>query len=228
MTNQPKINIEQTSIAEPIIEETMYDRNLREVYDKIKSPEVALRQVQKWQEKLLDVAITDVVVDLPTYLHKEYYLAIKSKCDKLVVRIDEDDYVKSKKGPNRPTVEYPRRVKESAHSQYVDLITSKSSGNLDWIKYYRPDIIVKSTTSGAKLIKEIEELQQIAREINLDLQIIILDESCHEVPMEQALAKAVEYDKNKFGEEKFSGSIIERKIQDNFVLNNQNNLTCDL
>jgi bifunctional ADP-heptose synthase (sugar kinase/adenylyltransferase) len=210
------------------IERSALQKQLDQIYSKIVSPSRAIYQARMWQAEKQKVAVIDTVFDLPTYLHKEYSLAVKQYCDKLICRIDTDEHVKEKKGQNKPYINLENRQKETAHSPYIDLITTKSQGGTDWIKYFQPNIIVKSTTSGAKLMQEIEELELLAKNLRLDLEIIILDENCELVERSEALLKAIEYDNTKYREDRFSGSVIAKKIQDGFVLDNQSDLTCDI
>lgn len=201
--------------------QTKQEIALQEVYSKITTPNIALRQVQKWQEAGDKVVVTDVVCDLYHRAHSEYFLAAKLLGDKLLVRVDTDDYVASKKDPEGPLVNYPNRVKNLAHIPYIDSITSKSTGGLDWIKFYKPDVLIKSTTSGEKLIRDIDEIKVILSENNIDCRIIVLDANCNEVEESQWLSKAIEYDLNKLSPEKNSGSTIKaeyaRRLQERQV-----------
>ena len=210
------------------LEKSNLQKQLDQIYSKIVSPAKAIYQTRMWQAQKQKVAVIDTVFDLPTYLHKEYSLAVKNYSNKLICRIDTDEYVKTKKGENKPYINLENRQKETAHNTYIDLITTKSEGGINWIKYYRPDILVKSTTSGVKLIQEIEEIEQLSKQINLNLEIIILDENCERAERSEALSKAIEYDNTKFRKDRFSGSVNAKKIEEAYILQNQSNLTCDL
>lgn len=203
-------------------------QTLDKIYSKIVLQGQAIFQTMKWQQQGLTVAVIDTVFDLPTYKHKEYTVAVKRYCDKLVCRIDTDKHVREKKGENKPYIDLEKRQKDACYNPYIDLITTKEKGGIDWIKYYRPNVVVKSITSGSKLVAEIEELEKLADTTALDLKIIILDENCNEVSKEEALILASNYENNKYTDDKFSGSVIARKIQDSFILENQDNLRCDI
>jgi bifunctional ADP-heptose synthase (sugar kinase/adenylyltransferase) len=218
-----------------IIHETPAQAPRFEVYNKIVTPVQAIKQTRDWQRQGLKVAVTDVVCDIPQHLHKEYLATIASLSNKLVVRVDTDKHAKEKKGhPKLPpeldkpynTLEY--RQKDLAHLPYVDLITEKAHGSLNWISIFKPDIIIKSTTSGQKLIAEIKELQELIVVLGQPTQIIILDENCDVVDHSEALDKAIEYDNNKYDKKHHSGSTITKKIEDRFMALNQDNLKCDI
>ncbi len=218
-----------SELPNQIIEkQSQLQQNLDIIYSKIVSPEKAIYQCHNWQKDGATVAVYDCVFDLPTYKHKEYMLAIKRYSSYSIVRLDTDEYVKSKKGPNKPYITLEDRQKETAHSNWVDLITTKSNGSNDWIRYYKPDLIFKSTTSGEKLISELSEIENLIKACNLQTQIIILDENCEFVERSEALSKAIDYDNTKFDEGRMSGSIIVKNITDGFIKDNQSNLTCDI
>ncbi len=211
-------NVEKMPTQKPVFE----------AYDKIKNVGDTLRQVRNWQDQKQSVVVVDVVCDIAHYLHKEYFAVTKSLADKLVVRVDTDEYVKSKKGERRPynTLEY--RQKDLAHLQYIDTVTTKSDGGLKWVEIYKPDFVVKSTTSGAKLIAEIEQIEALIKQNKLLTQIIILDENCQLVDRELALDKALKYDQTKYDAGRHSGSVIERMIRNGYMIDNQADLSCDI
>jgi bifunctional ADP-heptose synthase (sugar kinase/adenylyltransferase) len=226
MTNdQPKFNLEQVNREQPL-----YNQKLQEIYSKIVTTGVALRQVQKWQEEGNRVVITDVVCDIYHRAHSEYFLSAKLLGDKLLVRVDTDAHVAEKKDPEGPLVNYKNRTENLAHIPYIDMITSKSSGGLDWIKFYRPNVLIKSTTSGVKLIKDIDDIKIILKENNIDCQIIVADEQQNIVPESEWISKAIEYDNTKLSPEKNSGSTIKneyaRRLQSRQV--EKEYLQCDI
>jgi glycerol-3-phosphate cytidylyltransferase-like family protein len=193
-------------------------------YDIITNPGQALRQVREWQGQGLKVAITDVVCDILHYRHFEYFEAIKQHADKLLVRVDTSELVQSKKDSRGSIVPLEYRLKALAHIRTVDLLTVKNRMGLEWVDIYKPDIVIKSTTSGVKVVKEIEELASLQHQPEL----ILFDQDNNLVPLDRAEAEARAYDDNKYSGDKFSGSIIKQEIKDRFQEDIAEYLTCDL
>jgi glycerol-3-phosphate cytidylyltransferase-like family protein len=193
-------------------------------YDIITNPGQALRQVREWQEQGLRVAITDVVCDILHYRHFEYFEAIKQYADRLLVRADTSELVANKKDSRGSIVPLEFRLKALAHIRHVDLLTVKNRMGLEWVDVYQPDVIIKSTTSGVKVVNEIEELASLQHQPEL----ILFDQDNNIVPLDKAEAEARAYDQDKYGVDKFSGSVIKQEIKDRYQNDIAEYLTCDL
>lgn len=88
---------------------------------------------------------TSGVFDLLHSGHAEYLAKAKALGDILVVGVDVDEWVRARKGPNRPVRPFKERVRILAHFRHVDILASQL-GNLHEI--VRPDILVASESTA--------------------------------------------------------------------------------
>lgn len=108
----------------------------------------------------LSIALTSGTYDLLHIGHMRYLEQAKKCGDILIVGVDSDKKVKSRKGPDRPVVSEDERVGGLAHLRSVDLITLKEADEPKWdlIKRVHPDtLIVTRETYDDKTLDELAE-----------------------------------------------------------------------
>lgn len=117
------------------------------------------------------IVLTQGVWDLIHEGHALYLEAAKRQGDILIVGVDSDELTKKRKGPRRPIVPEPERIRMVSHLRDVDLITVRqvnhNIGKL--IRVVRPDVLVvsKSTKDFTKKMKE--EYKAVCGDV-IDLQ----------------------------------------------------------
>lgn len=103
------------------------------------------------------IVLTQGTFDFIHIGHFLYLEKAKNCGDVLVVGIDSDDKVRSRKGPERPIVSQNERVEMLTHVRHVDLVAIKDKEAPKWelIKLLRPDVLVatKETYTPAEIIK---------------------------------------------------------------------------
>ena len=210
-------------MSEKTPNQTQNKPSFEKVYQKIKSPAQAKIESLKWRNRGESVVVIDVVCDILHKKHFEYFHEVSRLADRMIVRMVE----KTKKHKDGSIVSYQNRAEALAHSPYIDTITSMQDGdNLDWISEYKPTTIVKSTTSGAKVINQINDLQGL--KLDYEPKIIVMDHDCLFVPLDQAEAQGQYFDENKHSFGGISSTAIKKTIIDRDRLDNQEFLQCDI
>ncbi|MGD0977295.1 MAG: adenylyltransferase/cytidyltransferase family protein [Minisyncoccia bacterium] len=99
--------------------------------------------------------------------HATYLEKAKDLGDILIVGVDSDEKVRTRKGENRPIVPESERMMILAHLRHVDLITLKNIDDKKWqlIKTIRPDILVISKTTKSHTQEEIEAMKEYCGEV---------------------------------------------------------------
>ena len=128
-------------------------------------PEEILIEVQRLKDTGLKVVLTTGSFDIIHIGHCRYLREAKSLGDVLVVGVESDEKVRSRKGPTRPVVPGEERYEMLAHTRYVDLITVKEVDKPKWhlIKLLRPSVL--QAVEGTYTSKELEELKEFCGEI---------------------------------------------------------------
>jgi len=87
--------------------------------------------------------------------HAKYLEAAKREGDILIVGIDDDEKITSRKGPNRPVVSEEERMQILAHCRHVDVIVLKKLKDAKFrlLKAVRPDVLIVSETTKHKKSK---------------------------------------------------------------------------
>lgn len=100
-------------------------------------------EVERLKGLNLRVVLTMGSFDILHIGHSRYLKAGKSLGDVLVVGIETDEKVRSRKGPRRPVVPESERIEMVAHTRYADLITIKNKDDPKWhlIKLLRPTVL---------------------------------------------------------------------------------------
>ena len=124
-----------------------------EDYDQIETTVRALKTLN------LKVVLTSGSFDIIHEGHSMYLEAARRFGDFLIVGLDSDDKIRSRKGPNRPAVPEMERLRMVTHQRGVGLVTLKHVYHPRWqlIKTVRPDVLVATEdTYTAAEIKELE------------------------------------------------------------------------
>lgn len=114
--------------------------------------------VSLWKKLGLKIVLTSGTFDLFHVGHAKYLERAKALGDLLIVGVDSDAKVKSRKGPHRPIVPELERIEILTHIRHVDVITLK--GHKDpkdhLIRLVHPDVLVtsESTKHHKKDLKE--------------------------------------------------------------------------
>lgn len=180
-------------------------------YSKIVNESEAILTIQRWKQSGLTTVMTDAVLDIPHYRHADYFMVCANYGDKLLVRINSDEFVAQRKDPRGPIIKWSERAKMAAHYPYIDLITTKTIGGWQYLDIFKPDIVIKSITSGIEVLDEINQILPTIDESNTKL--IILDEFAQPISRKDFYHKGVSYINDKLGRDKFSGSIIRNEIK---------------
>lgn len=108
----------------------------------------SLEDVERVVEHLKGLGCTVVLTsgsfDLIHLGHVKYLDRAKQLGDILIVGVDDDEKISSRKGPDRPMVPEQERMELLAYQRPVDLLYLKSSDDPKWalIGAVRPDVLV--------------------------------------------------------------------------------------
>lgn len=108
----------------------------------------------------LKIVLTQGTWDLVHIGHARYFQEAKKHGDLLVVGVDSDEKVRSRKGPDRPIVPHDERMEMVAHMRYVDIAVLKELNHPKWhlIKIVCPDILIATQeTYNKKQLKELKK-----------------------------------------------------------------------
>jgi D-beta-D-heptose 7-phosphate kinase/D-beta-D-heptose 1-phosphate adenosyltransferase len=107
----------------------------------------------------MKVVLTNGSFDILHEGHSMYLEAARGFGDFLIVGIDSDEKVRSRKGPARPAVPELERLRMVTHQRGVGLVTLKHVDEPKWalIKTVRPDVLVATADTYAD--EEIAELE---------------------------------------------------------------------
>lgn len=92
----------------------------------------------------LKIVLTSGSWDLVHIGHARYLKEAKSHGDILIVGVDNDEKIRSRKGPDRPIVPQDERLEMITHLKYVDLVTLKDHKAPKWnlIKLVKPHTLI--------------------------------------------------------------------------------------
>jgi D-beta-D-heptose 7-phosphate kinase/D-beta-D-heptose 1-phosphate adenosyltransferase len=130
-----------------------FDLRFVEDYQRIEAIVGALRTLG------LKVVLTSGSFDIIHEGHSMYLEAARSLGDFLIVGVDSDEKIRSRKGPDRPAVPEGERLRMVTHQRGVGLVTLKHLNHARWalIKAVRPDVLV--ATADTYRPEEIAELE---------------------------------------------------------------------
>jgi rfaE bifunctional protein nucleotidyltransferase chain/domain len=108
----------------------------------------------------LKVVLTSGSFDIIHEGHSMYLEAARRSGDFLIVGLDSDAKIGTRKGPHRPAVPEMERLRMVTHQRGVGLVTLKDLGHERWalIKAVRPDVLV--ATEDTYTPAEIAELEE--------------------------------------------------------------------
>jgi len=103
--------------------------------------------------------------DLVHIGHARYLEEAKRKGDVLIVGVDEDEKIRSRKGPERPIVPEDERLEMVLHLRSVDIAVLKRKEDPRWhlVKTVRPDVLI--ATKETYTDEEVSALKQFCGEI---------------------------------------------------------------
>jgi D-beta-D-heptose 7-phosphate kinase/D-beta-D-heptose 1-phosphate adenosyltransferase len=130
-----------------------FDQRFVQDHDRISEIVAALRVLG------MKVVLTNGSFDILHEGHSMYLEAARGFGDFLIVGIDSDEKVRSRKGPARPAVPELERLRMVTHQRGVGLVTLKHVDEPKWalIKTVRPDVLV--ATADTYQPEEIAELE---------------------------------------------------------------------
>jgi rfaE bifunctional protein nucleotidyltransferase chain/domain len=125
-------------------------------------------KVKNWKQLGLTVVLTSGTWDLFHVGHAQYLEHSKGLGDLLIVGVDSDEKVRSRKGPHRPIVPEEERVHILSHLRHVDMITIKPLNEKpnSLIKLIKPDVLVLSKSTNHKSA-DIEEKKKYCGKVVL-------------------------------------------------------------
>jgi rfaE bifunctional protein nucleotidyltransferase chain/domain len=99
--------------------------------------------------------------------HAKYLAEAKARGDFLIVAIDDDELVRSRKGPGRPFDSEEERYTMVRYFRSVDLVVPKGVNEHphDLLKLINPDVFVISRTTGDEIQKDVEEFKTMCGEV---------------------------------------------------------------
>lgn len=113
------------------------------------------------------IVLTQGSFDLVHIGHARYLKKAKEHGDFLVVGIDSDEKVRSRKGPDRPIVPQDERMEMLTHIKHVDLVILKDINAPKWelIKVLKPDVLIG--VEGTYKEEQIEQLQGFCGQVTI-------------------------------------------------------------
>lgn len=111
------------------------------------------------------IVLTQGTFDLLHIGHVLYLSEAKQLGDVLIVGLDSDEKVRTRKGEDRPIVPESERMEMLCYQRPVDLVIVKQSSFAHWelIRRIRPDVLLATRTTYTD--SEIKQLQQLCGEI---------------------------------------------------------------
>jgi len=111
------------------------------------------------------IVLTQGSFDMLHIGHARYCREAKKRGDILIVGVDSDRKIQSRKGKDRPIVPQEERLEMLAHLEYVDLVVLKKLNTPKWelIKVIKPDVLVATKETYTK--QKIKKLQEICGKV---------------------------------------------------------------
>jgi len=113
----------------------------------------------------LKIVLAQGSYDLVHIGHARYLETAKKHGNILVVGVDSDEKIRTRKGPERPVVPEGERLEMVSHLRPVDLVYLKKLKDPKWqlIKSICPDVLIATKDTYSK--KEIQELKQFCGKV---------------------------------------------------------------
>jgi D-glycero-beta-D-manno-heptose 1-phosphate adenylyltransferase len=115
--------------------------------------------LKEYRKKKQKIVLTQGVFDLVHIGHARYCQEAKTYGDVLIVGVDSDEKVRSRKGPDRPIVPQEERLEMLTYLRAVDVVLLKDVNEPKWhyIKLIKPDVLVATKeTYTSQQIKDLE------------------------------------------------------------------------
>ena len=160
-----KIGTSNTLISEFINEIKRYQKIKIIHFDKNNKKKISLI-VNKWKKNKLKVGFTNGCFDILHPGHIQFLIKANKSCDKLIIGINNDDYLKKYKGDTRPLNNIGQRLKIIKKLNICNLIIifdSKTPNSL--INLIQPEIIFKGSQYNLKDIIGLEYVLKNNKEI---------------------------------------------------------------
>ncbi|HEY6480747.1 MAG TPA: adenylyltransferase/cytidyltransferase family protein [Streptosporangiaceae bacterium] len=143
----------QTLSSSLFADASNFEQRFVESYDQVETIVSALKTLG------LRVVLTSGSFDIIHEGHSMYLEAARRFGDFLIVGLDSDDKIRSRKGPDRPAVPQMERLRMVTHQRGVGLVTLKHAYHARWqlIKTVGPDVLV--ATEDTYTEAEIAELE---------------------------------------------------------------------
>lgn len=111
------------------------------------------------------VILTQGTYDMVHIGHARYLEEARRQGDFLIVGVDSDEKVRSRKGPDRPVVPEGERLEMLTHLRCVDAVFLKGMKDPKWnlIKTVRPDVLVATKETYSE--KQITELKKYCGDV---------------------------------------------------------------
>lgn len=203
-------------------------------YSKIVEYGELLDIVHKEQERGLKVVMTTGIYDIVHFKHAESLACVRKFGDIVVVGIPDDEEVikastagRQSKDNLGPIIDFERRAKMISHLPYVSLVFKKSRNKQTLVEEIKPDVLIQSITSGVGVINEVLDLTNVfeSRVSKGNLIFSLGDRECEVIFIDDLIGGETEvvslggvveatkvWERDKFSEGRFHGSIIKRKI----------------
>lgn len=113
----------------------------------------------------LKIVLTQGTYDMVHIGHGRYLEEAKKMGDLLIVGVDSDEKVRSRKGPDRPVVPQEERLEMLTHLRSVDAVFLKELKHPKWtlIKTIRPDVLIATKQTYNK--KQLKDLKKYCKEV---------------------------------------------------------------
>jgi D-glycero-beta-D-manno-heptose 1-phosphate adenylyltransferase len=144
----------QTLSSSLFADASNFEQRFVESYDQVETIVGALKTLG------LRVVLTSGSFDIIHEGHSMYLEAARRFGDFLIVGLDSDDKIRSRKGPDRPAVPQMERLRMVTHQRGVGLVTLKHAYHARWqlIKTVSPDVLVATEDTYTEAqIAELEE-----------------------------------------------------------------------
>jgi D-beta-D-heptose 7-phosphate kinase/D-beta-D-heptose 1-phosphate adenosyltransferase len=111
------------------------------------------------------IVLTQGSFDMLHIGHARYCREAKKHGDLLIVGVDSDKKIRTRKGEGRPVVPQDERLEMLAHLEYVDLVVLKKLTSPKWelISTVKPDVLIASKQTYNKA--QIKALQEICGQV---------------------------------------------------------------
>jgi D-beta-D-heptose 7-phosphate kinase/D-beta-D-heptose 1-phosphate adenosyltransferase len=113
----------------------------------------------------LKIVLTQGTYDMVHIGHGRYFAEAKKRGDLLIVGVDSDKKVRSRKGPDRPVVPQDERLEMLTHMRSVDVVFLKEIYHPKWalIKTIRPDVLIATKQTYNKT--QLKDLKKYCKEV---------------------------------------------------------------